>query len=356
MTDLADRPVQGVALPVEVDVEAWLARYGATTAEVVAAHLRTDEPRPWLDDLVVDYPGRGGKAIRPALCIASCVAFGGREREALPSAAAIELLHNAFLVHDDVQDGSELRRGAPTLHEVHGTPLAINAGDGLFIAAGRALRANRQLLGGRMAAAVAEEFEVMAGHTVSGQATELGWRRDLVVDLTPQDYLDLIMRKTCWYTTIHPLRVGALIGSWGRADLDPLVRFGYYLGAAFQIQDDLLNLEGDEQAYGKERCGDLYEGKRTLMLIHLLDEATARQRDEVVAFLAGERETRSADGVGRVLELMREHGSIEFARAFAAGIAGAADDAFERAFADVPDSPERRFIHSMIGWMLDRHR
>ena len=85
------------------------------------------------------------------------------------------------------------------------------------------------------------------------------------------------MHKTCWYTTIHPLRVGALIGSLGRSDLDSLVRFGFYLGAAFQIRDDLLNLVGDEAKYGKESCGDLYEGKRTLMVIHLLREARGRR-------------------------------------------------------------------------------
>ena len=97
------------------------------------------------------------------------------------------------------------------------------------------------------------------------------------------------MHKTCWYTTIHPLRVGALIGTLGRADPDPLVRFGFYLGAAFQIQDDLLNLVGDEAKYGKESCGDLYEGKRTLMVIHLLREARGDDRRTVGRFLAVER-------------------------------------------------------------------
>lgn len=337
-------------------VEGRLRSYGAMTAEAMAEHLRWPVPSPWLDELLTDYPSRGGKAIRPGLCLASCVAFGGSEAEALPSAVAIELLHNAFLVHDDIEDGSLLRRGRPTLHEVHGVPLALNAGDGLLVQAASPLRANRHVLGGRMAAAVGEEFEQMARHTVSGQAMELGWRRDGVVDLTPQDYLDLIMRKTCWYTTIHPLRVGALIGSWGRTDLDPLVRFGFFLGAAFQIQDDLLNLEGDESVYGKERGGDLYEGKRTLMLIHLLSEASPAERDDVLAFLDGERSTRTAADVAAVLDLMAQHGSIEFAHAFGAGIAGAAEDAFESAFAGVPDSDERRFLHDLIDWMLDRAR
>ena len=82
----------------------------------------------------------------------------------------------------------------------------------------------------------------MAMRTLEGQATEVGWQLDNVEELGPEDYLELIMHKTCWYTTIHPLRVGAMVGSGGTVDLAPLVRFGFHFGAAFQIRDDLLNL------------------------------------------------------------------------------------------------------------------
>ena len=335
-------------------VEATLQHYGQLTATALATYLPDSEPRAHLWDLVATYPARGGKAIRPSLCLATCGAFGGELDECLPSAVAIELLHNAFLVHDDIEDESELRRGEPTLHATHGVALALNAGDALALLAGAPLRDNRERIGSRMAAKVADEFERMARHTVEGQAMELGWRRDATTGLGPDDYLDLILRKTCWYTTIHPMRVGALIGSWERADLDPLVRFGFYLGAAFQIQDDLLNLVGDPARYGKEPCGDLYEGKRTLMLIHLLSVAGARERRWLDSVLARPRAERTAADVEQLLELLRRHGSIEFAREFAKGIASAAEGAFEDAFAAVPESPDRSFIHDLIPWMLDR--
>jgi geranylgeranyl diphosphate synthase, type II len=334
--------------------EADLAGYAAVTHEAMRAYLPETEPRQHLWDLVRDYPGRGGKAIRPALCLATAVAFGGELEEALPSAVALELLHNAFLVHDDIQDASLRRRGLPTLHARYGVPLALNAGDALAMLAGEALRDNRRVLGSRLAARIGEEFDLMARRTLEGQARELGWRRDVAVDLEPDDYLDLIMHKTCWYTTIHPLRVGALIGTLGRADPDPLVPFGFYLGAAFQIRDDLLNLVGDEAKYGKESCGDLYEGKRTLMVIHLLREARGADGETVGRFLAMERQQRSPGDVATILELMHRYGSIDFAREFGVGIASAAGDAFEAAFADLPDSPERRFVHEIIAWMLER--
>ena len=187
---------------------------------------------------------------------------------------AIELLHNAFLVHDDIADGSEMRRGRPTLAATHGMAAAINAGDGLAVVAGQVLRRATRRLDRDLADLVWGEFDTMAMRTLEGQATEVGWQLDNVEDLGPDDYLNLIMHKTCWYTTIHPLRVGALVGSRGTADLAPLVRFGFHFGAAFQIRDDLLNLVGDERMYGKEILGDLYEGKRTLPLVHLMSTAT----------------------------------------------------------------------------------
>jgi geranylgeranyl diphosphate synthase type II len=194
----------------------------------------------------------------------------------------------------------------------------------------------------------------MAMRTLEGQATELGWRRDRSTDLTPEDYLDLIMHKTCWYTTVHPLRVGALLGSRGSADLRPMVRFGFHLGAAFQIQDDLLNLVGDEAEYGKEIGGDLYEGKRTLVLIHLIGAAEGTDRATVHEYLAMRRVERTTDVVGEIRGLMDRYGSIEFARAYAGGIASAAHEAFDQAFAAAAPGPDRDFVQALIPYMLDR--
>ena len=189
-----------------------------------------------------------------------------------------------------------------------------------------------------------------------GQATEIGWQMDNVVGLTPSDYLDLIMHKTCWYTTIYPLRVGALVGSRGRADLAPLVRFGFHFGAAFQIRDDLLNLIGDERAYGKEILGDLYEGKRTLTLVHLIASVTGRDREVMRDYLARSRTERSEDLVRSIRALMDDYGSIAFTREYAEGILMAAEEYFEEAFADATPGPDLDFLRSLVPYVWARWR
>ena len=129
-----------------------LRQYGASTRAKVAEYCAPAAPRRYMYDLLADYPGRGGKMMRPSLCIATARAFGAGAGDALQTAVAIELLHNAILIHDDIEDGSTERRGQPTLHLRHGVPLAINAGDGLSLLSLQPLVDNRRTLGARIAA------------------------------------------------------------------------------------------------------------------------------------------------------------------------------------------------------------
>jgi geranylgeranyl diphosphate synthase type II len=257
-------------------------------------------------------------------------------------------------VHDDIEDESVTRRGQPTLHVLHGVAVAVNVGDALSLLGIRALMDNRNVLGPSLSMRILEEAERMARESVEGQAIELGWRRDNALDLRDADYLLMVLKKTCWYTTIYPSRVGALIGTRGRIDPDLFLRFGFFLGAAFQLQDDLLNLTGDEQRYGKELSGDLWEGKRTLMLLHLLRAADRRERGRLAEFLATPRVARSDDGVAWVRERMDAYGSVDYARQVAHGLAGAARHEFAQLYGSLPDSRDKRFIAELATWVLHR--
>ena len=227
-----------------LDVAPILREYGGAARATMARYLPSAdgadglEPRRWLYDLVADYPRRGGRSLRPSLCIATARAFGGSIDEALGTAASIELFHNALLIHDDIEDESEERRGQPALHLLHGVPLALNAGDALLLAALQQLLDNCGVDGADVAWRVLDETNRMARETVEGQAIELGWRNDNAVDVNEDAYLEMVLKKTCWFGMIYPARVGAIIGARGAVDdawLDELVRYGFLLGAAFQV-------------------------------------------------------------------------------------------------------------------------
>jgi geranylgeranyl diphosphate synthase type II len=337
-------------------LEEVLARYRASTLEEIDRHLPRGEPKRWLYGPLADYPRRVGKGLRATLCLATCCAYGGTEEESIAAAAAIEVAHCAFLVHDDIQDDSAWRRGRPSLHRSEGLPLALNTGDALAVLSLELLRGSSARLGQRLGARLLDEFSGAIWRTLEGQALELGWRRDGVTDLGPHDYLELVLAKTCWYTTILPLRVGALIGSWGTADPAALVRFGLLLGAAFQITDDVLNLTGAQGSYGKEIGGDLREGKRTLLLIHLLAVAPAHVRDKARELLAGPRRERTDERLAWLTDQLLEQGSIGFARDFARGTADAAAAAFGDAFGAAPRPEHAQVIRELVDYVVDRAR
>ncbi|WP_116127892.1 polyprenyl synthetase family protein [Lewinella sp. IMCC34183] len=332
-----------------------LATYQALTAERLHAYIPRTEPRRFLYDLVNDYPQRGGKGFRPGLCIATCQALGGHLERVLNSAVALELFHNAFLVHDDIEDESLLRRGRPTMHQSYGTGIAINVGDAMNVLSIRPLMDNLQTLGPNLTWRIFTQIEHMVRQTVEGQALELGWRRENSLDLTERDYLNMILKKTCWYTCIHPMRIGALIATGDDTDLERFNRLGYYLGASFQIQDDLLNLVGDVERYGKEIGGDLVEGKRTLMLIYLLRDCSAAERKRLETLLHPDRHVADAELIHEIMGLMHKYGSIPEAQRAARQLAGAALNEFTRLFAGVAASPHRDFLQDFVLYMIQRN-
>jgi len=342
-----------VALPsVVADV---LHDYGGLVRHAVRDYLPPAEPRRYLYDLVADYPARGGKMMRPSLCIAVGRALGAPLSRLLVSAAAsIELMHNAMLVHDDIEDLSELRRGAPSLHRRAGVPLALNAGDALSLLCLQPLLDNVSTLGVALTLKLVEEALETMFQAVEGQAWELGWRADHVYDLDTSDYLRMVTKKTAWYTTIFPCRAGALIGTRQLLAPDQFVQFGYFLGATFQIQDDILNVAGNRGIYGKDFAGDLVEGKRTLLLIHLFKNAAPADRARLKKFFALPYAERRGKGVEWILALIERYGSVEFCRACARRYAGAALFEFSRAFEDVDDSEDLRFIEALVVHVLER--
>lgn len=352
-----------------------------------------------LYDLLFDYPLRQAKGLRPALCVATCRALSGSLEGVLPSAAVLELYHNAFLIHDDVEDGSEKRRGAPTLHRRHGVPIAVNVGDAMLAIALRPLLENTRLLGLGKALRVLDTVARMAVESAEGQALELSWVRTRTWALRDADYLRMVHKKTGVYTFLTPVVVGGVVAGAAEAQLVQLRRFATALGSAFQIQDDILNVSGSEGAYGKEIAGDLWEGKHTLLLGHALRSATSAERSTAARILsrrrppsgagpeslrplqkailrlskAGELSERGAAELTRevsrarrreksehdvvfLLSLLHKYGSIEYARSVARKRARRAAHTLERLDVSLSSGVHRDFLHALTRFVVEREQ
>ena len=243
-------------------------RVGDLVNEYIPRGSHPDMDR-YLYDPLLDYSKNGGKRHRPLICFAACRAVGGDMARATSAAAAIEHFHTAALIHDDIADEAELRRGEPCLHLTEGMGLAINMGD-LALSLVNGTVVNDPVLDDACKVRVIAELIEMTRRTIEGQALDIGWARDGRYDITPEDYLVMATHKTAHYSGAVPLAIGAIIGGGTESEIEALRNYGLDTGLAFQIQDDLLNLVGAEESTQKDFRNDITEGKRTLMVVHAL--------------------------------------------------------------------------------------
>lgn len=345
-------------------LDAYLGECRTLVAEELRRLVPRDDPHASvLYDHMLDYPTRASKGLRPALCIATCRALGGHLEACLPTAAVLELYHNAFLIHDDIEDGSSHRRGAPTFHRLHGVPIAINVGDAMLALALQPLLDNMRLIGMGPSLHILQEVASMARVSTEGQAIELDWIRRGCWDIDDADYVDMVRKKTARYTFVTPMKLGALIA--GHEDVDPAVldRFATQLGVAFQIHDDVLNIVGDEQLYGKERDGDLWEGKHTLLLLHALRSASASQRERAEQILAKPR-ARTEAGLAPKTEaevaflrgLIDESDAVARTKQLAASFVDQAAQALEQLSAWLRPSAHTDVLFALVDYVVERVR
>lgn len=341
--------------PRDADLFANMEMFRRRVADEISRLIPKRRPVASLYGLMRDYPMRGGKGLRPTLCIASCGAFGGHHEDGVRVAAAIEMFHNAFLIHDDIEDESLSRRGVDCLHTQHGIPLAVNAGDGLNLLAVDTVLSNIDRLGLARTLGLIHEVIHMCRESTEGQAIELGWIRNRRVPTRDADYVLMAGKKTGWYTCRSPVRLGAIAAGHTRGrELDLLGAVFAQVGIAFQIQDDVLNLVGEEALYGKEPLGDLMEGKRTLMLIHLIRTVDERERAELLDWLDRPRSERTLDDSRDVLRRMDKYGSIDYARGVAANHAARGAKLFEGTLRFIPESKDKAILRQVVNYVNTR--
>ena len=345
-----------------------------------------------LYSLMLDYPLRYGKALRPAIAIAVCRAYGGSLAAVAPTAAVLELYHNAFLIHDDIEDQSYLRRAEETLSRKHGVASAINVGDAMLAATMQPLLDNMGRIGLGPTLRLLRLVARMARESAEGQMLELSWISGGVWDQSDADYVRIVHKKTGWYSFLAPAMAGAIVAGLSEADAARVGLAFLPLGVAFQIQDDVLNLAADGADYDKDLWGDLWEGKHTLILIHALRRAPAEERAEALRILARPQSATGPDAALRAkLEEMRargaldaaayeelraagdvagqpkspadiaylhdfvlRHGSLGYAQAKATRYAARYRREMGRRLAGLPESGHRRFLEGLAAFAVER--
>ena len=333
------------------DFQEYLDQYAGVIGDLVNRYIpHGDHPDMdrYLYGPLMKYSKNGGKRHRPLIALAGCLVVGGDMNKAISSAAAIEHFHTAALIHDDIADEAELRHGEPCLHLSEGLGLALNMGDlGLSLVNGTVI--NDPALDNAVKVRVVTELIEMTRRTIEGQAMDIGWARDARYDITPEDYLIMATHKTAHYSGAVPLAIGAIVGGGTEAQIEGLRNFGLDTGLAFQIQDDLLNLIGEEESTKKDFRSDITEGKRTLIVVHALHHGTEQQRARLVEILSNKE--KNPDVLAEAVEIMQETGSIEYARNYAQNLTSISKN---RLLGVVDPSPARDLLVSMADWFVNR--
>lgn len=305
-------------------------------------------------EVITDYPSRRGKYLRPALVMLMAEAMSGSSDKAVYTATAMQMSEDWILIHDDWEDGSLERRGKPALHRLVSSEISVNAGDTLHECMHRVLSENYRLLDVALARRVQHEFFLMLGRTTFGQYAEIKWTQDNKQDMTDDDVLFTVSGKTVYYTVAGPLRLGAILAGATDEQLQRIYEFSYPLGLCFQIRDDVLDLTGDFEGQKKQSLNDIYEGKRTLILLHLLRHCAGDERQRVETILGKPREQKTADEVQYIRDLMDTYGSIRFAESRAEEYARQALDLLSTI--DFIQDSYRPLFREMVDFVLRRGR
>jgi len=319
-----------------------LAEAGARI-DPVLEELLPRRPDDLLAEAIWYHLETGGKRIRPAICLLTCEQLGGDPSEALYFAAAVEILHNMFLIHDDVEDRDTVRRDREAVWVRYGLANAVNVGDYMLSVACRAVLMGpvEDAVRVRLMRAFSDTFE----STCRGQAMDLNNRgRD---DVTVDDYLEMVTLKTGRYLALGMVG-GGIVAGLAAAAVAQIEVLCESMGAAFQIRDDVIDLTA-----GKGRGGvtgnDIREGKASILYAHAIAAARAGERREVIEIMRKPREQTTDADVQRVEELYRRLGSLDFAKA-------EADRLVERAFETIERLPvrDKSFFRRLARYMVSR--
>jgi len=329
-----------------ITLQEELQRIGRLVDSYIATYLSRREPvRLW--EAAYHLPKAGGKKLRPFLTINTCKALGGREEDALPPAAAIELIQTFSLVHDDIIDRDDTRRGVQTVHRKWGIPTAIVAGDLLHVKAydvvTKATMKNQRLI--RVLPNILNEINESTIRICEGQ--ELDEQLEKKAQLTEDEYFEMISKKTASLFEVSTT-IGALVAESDSRAVESMRNFGHLLGMSFQIVDDILGLTADEKELGKPVGSDIREGKRTLPVVYALAKGSTQERKAILRALGNRK--ASTRQYSTATKAIASTGALDYSRRKAGEYAQEA----RKALLSLPESNEKRLLDEVLEFILKR--
>lgn len=321
--------------------------------EAIFELIPEKEPKV-LYDAARHYPLAGGKRVRPFIVLTSTEAVGGNPEKAVYAAAAVELLHNYSLVHDDIMDMDEKRRGRPTVHKVWGINMAILAGDLLFSKVFEAVA--KIPVEAEKVVRVLDVIAKTSNELCEGQAMDLEFENKGTV--TIEEYMKMISGKTGALIDASAT-IGGIIGTENEDYIRALSKYGRNVGMAFQIWDDVLDLIADEEKLGKPVGSDIRKGKKTLIVAHFLENASEEDKAKFFKIFGkyagdvkgeGIIEEDIQEEVKEAIELLRKYGSIDYAAKVARELA----DEAKKALKTLPESEARGQLELLANFIVER--
>ncbi|UCF11993.1 MAG: polyprenyl synthetase family protein [Thermoplasmatales archaeon] len=287
----------------------------------------------------------GGKRLRPCMAMLACESVFGNVEHVMPFAVALEIIHNFTLVHDDIMDKSDLRRNLPTVHIKFGEPTAILTGDFLFAKSFEAIHDLSVDL------SMFKELDYSLVKCVldicEGQQLDIQFEQRKMI--TEEEYINMVCKKTAALFELAA-RGGGTIGGGNQDEINALTDYGIHVGLSFQIWDDYLDISSDEKTLGKDIGNDIRNGKKTLIAVYSLQNATG-ENEKLLDEIFGNRNA-SDDDIKQVFTLFKEMGSIDYARNTALNYTKKAKDALNI----LRDSEAKEILKGLADYSTKREK